>query len=34
LDYAPKALVILEENGKLVKTRVRELLPAAYGNFD
>ncbi len=34
LDYAPEALVILETNGKRMKARVRELLPAAYQNFD
>ncbi len=30
LDYAPDAMVILEYNGKLVKVKARNLLPAAY----
>lgn len=34
LDYAPDAMVILERDGRLVKARVRDLLPAPYLNFD
>lgn len=34
LDYAPDAFVILEQNGRLVKAVVRELLPMAYQNFE
>ena len=33
LDYAPDALVILEYDGILVKTQVRNLLPAPYVMF-
>jgi cytidine deaminase len=35
LDYSPDAMVILEVDGKVVKTEVKHLLPGAYeSNFD
>jgi len=34
LDFAPDALVILEISGHKVKAGARELLPAAYQNFE
>lgn len=34
LDYAPDAMVILECDDRLVKVKARDLLPAAYINFD
>jgi len=34
VDYAPDAMVILEHEGKPVKTSVSNLLPDAYRNFD
>jgi len=34
LDYAPDAMVILPIDGATRKTRARNLLPAAYRNFD
>jgi cytidine deaminase len=33
VDYAPDAMVILEQDGRPVKTRASSLLPAAYRNF-
>ena len=30
IDYAPEAMVILEHNGKPVKTKASNLLPSAY----
>ncbi|MBN1964122.1 MAG: cytidine deaminase [Anaerolineae bacterium] len=34
VDYVPKAWVILEWEGTLVKARARDLLPAAYRMFE
>jgi cytidine deaminase len=34
VDYAPDAMVILEQDGTPVKTRASSLLPAAYRNFE
>jgi cytidine deaminase len=33
IDYAPHALVILQQNGKLLKTKARNLLPNAFRSF-
>lgn len=33
LDYAPESMVILQHDGRLVKVKARDLLPAAYINF-
>jgi cytidine deaminase len=33
LDYAPDALVILPVNGRAVKVKVTDLIPAPYTNF-
>lgn len=33
LDYAPDAFVILPVNGRTVKVKVTELIPAAYSSF-
>jgi cytidine deaminase len=34
VDYAPNAIVILEQDGRLVKASASSLLPAAYRNFE
>jgi cytidine deaminase len=33
VDYAPDAMVILEQDGRTVKARASSLLPLAYRNF-
>jgi cytidine deaminase len=33
LDYAPDVMVILKHNGKAIKVKISDLLPAAYLNF-
>ena len=33
IEYAPEAFVILPHNGKLLKTRARDLLPSPYKTF-
>ena len=32
-DYAPEAMVILEQDGKLITVKINDLLPLAYQNF-
>lgn len=33
IEYAPEAFIVLPHNGKLHKTRMRELLPSPYRTF-
>ncbi len=32
-DYAPKAMVLLDKDGKLIKVGIGDLIPLAYRNF-
>ena len=33
-DYAPDCMVIIKHDGKIVKTKARDLIPDAYSTFD